>query len=35
MKREHSIRIDRKKLHPWLNYKLGLLLKECAKMESI
>ena len=31
MKREHSIRIDRKKLHPWLNYKLGLLLKECAK----
>ena len=31
MKKKHSIRIDRKKLHPWLNYKLGLLLKECAK----
>ena len=31
MKKKHSIRIDRKKLHPWLNYKLGLLLKECEK----
>lgn len=31
MKNKHDIRIDRKKLHPWLNYKLGLLLKECEK----
>jgi hypothetical protein len=27
----HDIRIDRTKLHPWLNYKLGLLLKQCSK----
>lgn len=31
MKKEHDIRIDRTKLHPWLNYKLGLLLKQCEK----
>lgn len=31
MKTTHDIRIDRKKLHPWLNYKLTLLLKRCAK----
>ena len=31
MKKEHDIRIDRTKLHPWLNYKLTLLLKQCAK----
>lgn len=31
MKNQHDIRIDRSKLHPWLNYKLGLLLKQCAK----
>lgn len=31
MKTQHDIRIDRTKLHPWLNYKLGLLLKRCAK----
>lgn len=31
MKKEHDIRIDREKLHPWLNYKLTLLLKRCAK----
>lgn len=29
----HDIRIDRTKLHPWLNYKLTLLLKKCAKKE--
>lgn len=28
---KHDIRIDRRKLHPWLNYKLTLLLKKCAK----
>ncbi len=33
MKKEHDIRIDRTKLHPWLNYKLTLLLKQCAKKE--
>lgn len=27
----HDVRIDRKKLHPWLDYKLGLLLKQCTK----
>lgn len=27
----HDIRIDRAKLHPWLNYKLKLFLKKCAK----
>lgn len=31
MKNKHDIRIDRTKLHPWLDYKLGLLLKECEK----
>lgn len=31
MKTTHDIRIDRTKLHPWLNYKLTLLLKKCAK----
>lgn len=31
MKDKHDIRIDRTKLHPWLDYKLGLLLKECEK----
>lgn len=31
MKKQHDVRIDRSKLHPWLDYKLGLLLKECAK----
>lgn len=31
MKKQHDVRIDRSKLHPWLDYKLGLLLDECAK----
>lgn len=31
MKKEHDVRIDRTKLHPWLNYKLTVLLKKCAK----
>ena len=31
MNKKHDIRIDRTKLHPWLNYKLTLLLKQCAK----
>lgn len=31
MNRSHSIRIDRSKLHPQLNYKLGILLKKCSK----
>lgn len=31
MKKAHDIRIDRKKLHPWLNYKLNLILKRCEK----
>ena len=31
MTKKHEVRIDRKKLHPWLDHKLGLLLKECAK----
>lgn len=31
MKNKHDVRIDRTKLHPWLDYKLGLLLKECEK----
>lgn len=30
-KKEHDVRIDRKALHPWLDYKLGLLLDECRK----
>lgn len=31
MKKEHDIRINRTKLHPWLDCKLGTLLKKCAK----
>lgn len=31
MKKEHDIRIDRCKLHPWLDQKLTVLLKKCAK----
>ena len=31
MKKEHDVRIVRTKLHPWLDYKLGVLLKKCAK----
>ena len=31
MKKEHDVRIDRMKLHPWLDYKLTVLLKKCAK----
>ncbi len=31
MKTKHDVRIDRSKIHPWLDYKLDLLLKECAK----
>ncbi len=31
MANNHDVRIDRKKLHPWLDHKLGLLLKECAR----
>ena len=31
MKKEHDVRIDRTKLHPWLDYRLGILLKKCAK----
>lgn len=31
MNRNHDVRIDRSKLHPQLNYKLGLLLKKCRK----
>lgn len=31
MKNKHEVRIDRTKIHPWLDYKLSLLLKECGK----
>ena len=31
MKKEHDIWIDRTMLHPWLDYRLGILLKKCAK----
>lgn len=31
MKNQHDIRIDRSKLHPWIDYKLSLLLKNCEK----
>ena len=31
MKQQHDVRIDRSKLHPWLDYKLTVLLKKCAK----
>ncbi len=31
MERKHDVRIDRKKLHPWLDYKLERLLKKCAE----
>lgn len=30
MKNKHDVRIDRSKLHPWLDYKLGNLLDKCA-----
>lgn len=30
MRQKHDVRVDRTKLHPWLDYKLGLLLKQCA-----
>ena len=31
MTKKHDIRVDRKKLHPWLDHKLGLLLRGCAR----
>ena len=31
MKKKHDVRIDRTKLHPWLDYRLGILSKKCAK----
>ena len=31
MTKKHDIRIDRSKLHPWLDYKLTRLLDECSK----
>ena len=31
MAKKHDIRIDRTKLHPWLDYKLECLLEKCAK----
>lgn len=31
MKKKHDVRIDRTKLHPWLDYRLGILLKKCEK----
>ena len=31
MTKKHDVRIDRKKLHPWLDHKLGLLLRGCAR----
>lgn len=31
MKNQHDIRIKRDQLHPWLDYKLSLLLKQCEK----
>lgn len=31
MIKHNDIRIDREKIHPWLNYKLKLLLKKCNK----
>lgn len=31
MKKKHDIRVDRSLLHPWLNYKMDLLLKKCEK----
>ena len=33
MKNQHDVRIDRSKLHPWLDYKLSLLLRNCEKQE--
>lgn len=33
MKKEYNIRIDRSKLHPWLDQKLTVLLRKCAKKE--
>ena len=35
MKKEHDIRIDRSKLHPWLDQKLTVLLKSAQRKESI
>jgi hypothetical protein len=29
--KNHDVRIDRSKLHPWIDHKLNLLLKECKK----
>ena len=31
MKKSHDIRINRNLLHPWLDFRLGLLLEEAAK----
>lgn len=31
MENQHDVRIGRSKIHPWLDYKLSLLLKNCAK----
>lgn len=31
MIKHNDIRIDRKKIHPWLSYKIDLLLKKCNK----
>lgn len=31
MKNQHDVRIDRTLLHPWLDYKLGLLLDRCEE----
>lgn len=31
MKNQHDVRIDRSKLHPWIDYKLSLLLSNCKK----
>lgn len=31
LKKQHDVRIDRSKLHPWLDYKLTVLLNKCAK----
>ena len=30
----NKVSIDRSKLHPWLDYKLGLLLAECKKQKK-
>lgn len=31
MKNKHDIRIDRSKLHPWLDHRLGILLSKCEE----